>query len=98
MDETHLASPRKRMSSSPASPRARHATPASGLVQTALLCLFGTLLFSPNVHAGSKETWQPFPPDELTGTTAPLEPDAAAEVLLRKTEIDDTNFPSSRTT
>ncbi len=86
------------MPSSPASPRAWQTIPASRIVRVALLFFSGALLLSPDIRADSKETWQPLPPGELTGTTSPLEPDAAAEVLFRKIEIDDRNFPDSRTT
>jgi hypothetical protein len=68
--------------------------PVSRVVPMALLCFSGALLFSPNVHAAA---WKPFPPEELTGKTAPLEPDAAAEVLYRKIEIDDSDYPRWRT-
>jgi hypothetical protein len=64
----------------------------------ALLCFSGTVLPSLNVHAAPAEPWQPFPQEELTGTIVPLEPDAAAEVLFRKTEINDYAFPEFRIT
>jgi hypothetical protein len=83
---------------SPASTPASQIIPMSRLVRIALLCFSGALLFFPRAHADPEDTWQPFPPEELTGTSAPLEPDAAAEVLFRKIEVDDSDFPSSRTT
>jgi hypothetical protein len=83
------------MPRSPASTATRQIMPASRVVPMALLCLSGALLLSPGVHADS---WKPFPPEELTGAIAPLEPDAAAEVLDRKIEIDDSQLPQWRTT
>jgi hypothetical protein len=78
-----------------ASTPARQMMPASRVAPMALLCLSGALLLSSDVYAAS---WKPFPPEELTGTVTPLEPDAAAEVLYRKIEIDDSEFPRQRTT
>jgi hypothetical protein len=83
---------------SPASTSALQITPMSRLVRIALLCFSGALLLFPRAHADPEDTWQPFPPEELTSTSAPLEPDAAAEVLFQKIEVDDSDFPNSRTT
>jgi hypothetical protein len=83
-----------KMSPAPASTPTRQIMPASRVVHMALLCFSGALLLSPDVRAAS---WKPFPPEELAGTVAPLEPDAAAEVLYRKTEIDDSDYPRWRT-
>ncbi|MGA3006503.1 MAG: hypothetical protein ABSE59_01300, partial [Opitutaceae bacterium] len=82
----------------PAFPRDQKTAPVVRVVQIAFLCLFSSLLRAPDLRAANAEAWPTLPPEQLTGKTAPLEPDAAAEVLLRKIEIDDTDFPNRRTT
>ena len=58
----------------------------------------GSMLFAVGLLSTSaKEKWQNATPTELASTAPALEPDAAAEALLWKIEVDDSQFPQSRT-
>jgi len=58
---------------------------------------FGGVFFGAGLlSASAREKWQNATPAELAGTAPTLEADAAAEALLWKIEVDDTNFPESR--
>lgn len=48
------------------------------------------------LHAASKVNWLPIDPAALAETAPVLEPEAPAEALLVKIDIDDTNFPQER--
>lgn len=48
--------------------------------------------------AAPKEDWLPVSREELTATASQLEPDAPAEVLFRKVEVDDRDYPQERVT
>ena len=50
------------------------------------------------LRAAPKEDWLPVSPEELTATASLLEPDAPAEVLFRKVEVDDRDYPEERVT
>ena len=61
---------------------------------TALLCAG-----SPRgARADDAPTWDPVPPEDLAGTHSAAYPDAPAEVLSWKLEVDDTNFEHERQT
>ena len=47
-------------------------------------------------RAAPKEEWQPIAAEELAETAPQLLPDAAAEILFLKVEVDDGNFPEER--
>jgi len=74
---------------------ARHGPAAAALVSAACAVLLG---LPSTVAAAPKQEWLSVSAEER-GTAAPhLEPDAPAEVLFRKVEIDDRDFPEERVT
>jgi len=46
--------------------------------------------------AAPKEEWLPVSPEDLAATASQIEPDAPAEVLFSKVEIDDRDYPQRR--
>jgi hypothetical protein len=68
------------------------------LRREACLCAFGlgALLTVPGLQAALKDSWQPVAPEELANSQPALEPDAAAEALFWKIDVDESDFPDSR--
>src|SRR5437764_1502473 len=56
----------------------------------------GVLLLAGSVSAAST-LWQNATPEELAQRESSLEPGAAVEAISRRIEIDDSQYPSSRT-
>ncbi len=55
-------------------------------------------LWAPGLAAAPKADWIPVTAEELSADTPEVEPDAPAEVLLRRVDIDDRDYPRERTT
>ena len=70
---------------------------ATGSVGRAVVCLLGAGLLS-RLPAAPKQEWLPVSPEELAAAAPQIEPDAPAEILFRKVEIDDRNYPQERVT
>jgi hypothetical protein len=66
------------------------------LLRLAVGCFL--LGLTPGLQAAPKGGWLPVTPEELKGAAPLLEPEAAAEVLFRKIEVDDRDLPEESVT
>ena len=80
-------------------PLTRQPGSMSGLPAAVLrgACLAGALLAVGLLHGAGMEKWQVATPEELAGMAPTLEPGVAAEAILWKIEVDDSEFPEVRT-
>lgn len=61
------------------------------------IAVFAFLLFLGDASAAAwKDEWEPVTKDELTEEAPKIQPDAAAEVLFMKQDVDDSAFPDVR--
>jgi len=68
-------------------------------VATVISAVWAVFLgLSANMAAAPKQDWLPVSPEERGASASRLEADAPAEVLFRKVEIDDNDYPRERVT